>query len=57
MILSVPGQLLSKLGPPTLRSFRIAISGPPGAGKSTFIESFGKLLTEHGHRLAVSADR
>merc|ERR1711865_1085185 len=48
-------RLMSRLGPPTLRSFRIAISGPPGAGKSTFIESFGKLLTESGHRLAVLA--
>lgn len=31
------------------------LSGPPGAGKSTFIEYFGKMLTERGHRLSVLA--
>ncbi|KAK7474265.1 hypothetical protein BaRGS_00034508 [Batillaria attramentaria] len=38
-----------------LRSFRIGLSGPPGAGKSTFIEYFGKYLTSLGHRVAVLA--
>jgi len=28
-----------------ISSFRIGITGPPGAGKSTFIESFGMFLT------------
>ncbi len=36
-------------------SMRIGITGVPGAGKSTFIESFGNLLTEHGHKVAVLA--
>lgn len=36
-------------------SFRIGLSGPPGAGKSTFIESFGKHLTNVGHKVAVLA--
>lgn len=36
-------------------SLRIGISGPPGAGKSTFIEGFGKFLTARGHKLAVLA--
>lgn len=36
-------------------SFRIGISGPPGAGKSTFIESFGKYLTSQNNRIAVLA--
>ena len=36
-------------------SFRIGLSGPPGAGKSTYIESFGKFLTAQGHRVAVLA--
>ncbi|XP_075470277.1 methylmalonic aciduria type A protein, mitochondrial isoform X3 [Ascaphus truei] len=31
------------------------LSGPPGAGKSTFIECFGKMLTEEGHKVAVLA--
>jgi LAO/AO transport system kinase len=34
---------------------RIAVSGAPGAGKSTFIESFGLHLVEQGHRVAVLA--
>jgi LAO/AO transport system kinase len=36
-------------------STRLGISGAPGVGKSTFIESFGLLLLERGHRLAVLA--
>lgn len=36
-------------------TFRVGLSGPPGAGKSTFIECFGKMLTEQGHRLSVLA--
>ena len=36
-------------------SFRIGLSGPPGAGKSTFTEVLGKMLTESGHRVAVLA--
>lgn len=31
------------------------LSGPPGAGKSTFIEAFGKFLTERNHKVAVLA--
>lgn len=34
---------------------RIGISGAPGAGKSTFIESAGMLLVAAGHKLAVLA--
>ena len=36
-------------------SIRIGISGVPGVGKSTFIESFGTHLIERGHRVAVLA--
>lgn len=36
-------------------SIRVGITGVPGVGKSTFIESFGKYLTAHGHKLAVLA--
>jgi len=35
------------------RSLRIGISGPPGVGKSTFIEALGRFLLSQGHRLAV----
>lgn len=34
-------------------TFRIGLSGPPGAGKSTFIEAFGNFLVAKGHRIAV----
>jgi LAO/AO transport system kinase len=37
------------------RSIRIGITGVPGAGKSTFIEAFGKYLTRQDYRLAVLA--
>lgn len=36
-------------------SIRIGITGVPGVGKSTFIESFGKLLTNIGKKVAVLA--
>ena len=36
-------------------TFRIGLSGPPGAGKSTFIEALGKNLTAQGHKVAVLA--
>ena len=39
------------------KSKRIGIAGPPGAGKSTFIESFGMTLIENGHRVAVRSIR
>ena len=35
--------------------FILGLSGPPGAGKSTFIEVFGKFLTTRGHKVAVLA--
>ena len=37
------------------KSVRIGITGVPGAGKSTFIESFGTHITAMGHQLAVLA--
>ena len=36
-------------------SFRIGLSGPPGGGKSTFIETFGTFLTNKNHKVAVLA--
>jgi LAO/AO transport system kinase len=37
------------------KSFRLGITGVPGVGKSTFIESFGKELLAHKHKIAVLA--
>jgi LAO/AO transport system kinase len=48
-------ELLTRLLPHTGGAHRIGISGVPGVGKSTFIESFGCRLIEHGHQVAVLA--
>lgn len=48
-------QLLKELLPLTGKSIRIGITGVPGAGKSTFIESFGKLAIRNGKKVAVLA--
>ncbi len=37
------------------KSIRVGITGVPGVGKSTFIESFGQYLTGMGHKVAVLA--
>lgn len=47
--------LLEELMPNTGQSIRLGISGAPGVGKSTFIESLGNYLTEQGHQVAVLA--
>ncbi|GAB4199812.1 MAG: methylmalonyl Co-A mutase-associated GTPase MeaB [Bacteroidia bacterium] len=39
----------------TGQSFRIGITGSPGVGKSTFIETFGLYCIDKGHKLAVLA--
>lgn len=51
----IAAQVLREVLPLAGRSVRIGITGVPGAGKSTFIECFGKLLCEMGHRVAVLA--
>ena len=47
--------LLESLIPHTGKSVRIGLSGPPGVGKSTFIESFGPLLTNLNKKVAILA--
>ena len=41
--------------PKDRQALRIGLSGTPGVGKSTFIESFGMMLTGQGLRVAVLA--
>jgi len=48
-------QIIEKCLPYTGKSIRIGITGVPGVGKSSFIESVGNYLTEHGHKLCVLA--
>ena len=47
--------LLKEIMPLTGNSIRIGVTGVPGAGKSTFIENFGKLLIGKGKKVAVLA--
>jgi LAO/AO transport system kinase len=47
--------IIEKCLPYSAKSIRIGITGVPGAGKSTFIESFGLYITEKGRKLAVLA--
>ncbi|HVP29954.1 MAG TPA: methylmalonyl Co-A mutase-associated GTPase MeaB [Myxococcota bacterium] len=47
--------VLEELVPFTGRSVRLGITGAPGVGKSSFIETFGLHLVEAGHRVAVLA--
>ncbi|MBN2905773.1 MAG: methylmalonyl Co-A mutase-associated GTPase MeaB [Rhodobacteraceae bacterium] len=47
--------LLDDLAATPGNALRVGLSGTPGVGKSTFIESFGRMLTGQGHKVAVLA--
>lgn len=49
------GEVLTSLMPDTGRATRVGITGVPGVGKSTLIETLGSWLTGRGHRVAVLA--
>ncbi|MBI6115805.1 methylmalonyl Co-A mutase-associated GTPase MeaB [Salegentibacter maritimus] len=48
-------KLLEAALPYSQKSIRIGITGVPGVGKSTFIESFGSYLIQQGKKVAVLA--
>ncbi|MBZ4642721.1 MAG: GTPase [Deferribacteres bacterium] len=48
-------KLLDAIVPYSGNSIRIGITGTPGVGKSTFIESFGLYLIDKGYKVAVLA--
>jgi LAO/AO transport system kinase len=48
-------RLIEAILPATGKGIRLGISGPPGAGKSTFIERFGQIGLDQGRRIAVLA--
>ena len=48
-------EIINACLPHANKSIRIGITGVPGVGKSTFVESFGKLLTGKGRKIAVLA--
>ena len=47
--------ILDVLIPESGNAIRVGVTGPPGVGKSTFIEALGLLLVERGKRVAVLA--
>lgn len=53
--LALASDLVQEVLPYTGKSIRIGITGVPGVGKSTFIESFGQMLVEQGKTVAVLA--
>ena len=48
-------QVLEAILPHTGRALRVGITGVPGVGKSTFIESFGWQIAAEGKKIAVLA--
>ncbi|MFD1163073.1 methylmalonyl Co-A mutase-associated GTPase MeaB [Hwangdonia seohaensis] len=51
----IANSIIKQCLPHANKSIRIGITGVPGVGKSTFIETFGKHLTALGKRVAVLA--
>lgn len=52
---AVARELINLCLPHSGKALRLGITGVPGAGKSTFIESFGLQLIEKGYKIAVLA--
>ncbi len=48
-------EIIHRCLPHSGKSVRVGITGVPGAGKSTFIEALGSMITREGHKLAVLA--
>lgn len=48
-------RVLQALLPRTGHALRVGITGVPGAGKSSFIESFGTMLCQQGYKVAALA--
>jgi LAO/AO transport system kinase len=46
-------EIIQAILPASGNSIRIGITGVPGVGKSTFIEAFGKLLINKGHKVGI----
>jgi len=49
------GKVVDRLVDHSGKAVRLGITGVPGVGKSTFIESLGMMLVDKGHRVAVLA--
>lgn len=53
--IEIAQEIITRILPKTGKSLRIGVSGSPGVGKSTFIDSFGEYLIEKGYKVAVLA--
>ncbi|MFC1825818.1 methylmalonyl Co-A mutase-associated GTPase MeaB, partial [Thermodesulfobacteriota bacterium] len=51
----IAGKVVDRLLTHSGKAVRLGITGVPGVGKSTFIESLGMMLVDKGHRVAVLA--
>ena len=49
----IANEVLTNISVPKNLSIRIGITGSPGVGKSTFIETFGNMICNKGHKVAV----
>ncbi|MHB2017199.1 MAG: methylmalonyl Co-A mutase-associated GTPase MeaB [Candidatus Xenobia bacterium] len=47
------GDILSGIYPATGKAYRIGITGPPGAGKSTLVDQMALLCRKKGHRVGI----
>ncbi|HSH30767.1 MAG TPA: methylmalonyl Co-A mutase-associated GTPase MeaB, partial [Thiohalobacter sp.] len=54
-VIALAQEIIEACLPETGDSIRVGITGVPGVGKSTFIESLGNRITKRGHKLAVLA--
>jgi len=52
---NIAQNIIAALSEKNGNSIRIGVTGIPGVGKSTFINSFGKMLTSKGKKVAVLA--
>jgi GTPase len=52
---AMAGDLIGQLPRPPQPALRVGLTGTPGVGKSSFIESLGLMLTGRGDRIAVLA--
>lgn len=53
--MAISNRIIELCLPHSGNSVRVGVTGVPGAGKSTFIEAFGKHLTGLDHKIAVLA--
>jgi LAO/AO transport system kinase len=48
-------KLLARIYPKSGRAYRLGLTGPPGAGKSTIVDRLTSLLVKEGHKVGIIA--